>query len=92
MSEEAILRLRDVTHRYGSACVLRVEELDILAGEILCVLGPTGAGKSTLLRLLSGLEPPSSGEILVFGQRPECRTPPLAQQRRSRWFSSTRCS
>ncbi len=56
MSEEAILRLRGVTHLYGSACVLRVSELDIFAGEIVCVLGPTGAGKSTLLRLLSGLE------------------------------------
>jgi len=82
MSEEAILRLRDVTHRYGSACVLRVSELDIFAGEIVCVLGPTGAGKSTLLRLLSDLEPPSSGEILVFGQREQCRTPQLAQLRR----------
>ena len=59
MSEEAILRLRGVTHEYGSACVLKVSELDILASEILCVLGPTGAGKSTLLRLISSLEPPS---------------------------------
>ena len=82
MSEEAILPLRDVTHLYGSACVLRVSELDIFAGEIVCVLGPTGAGKSTLLRLLSGLEPPSSGEILAFGQRPEYRALPLSEQRR----------
>jgi tungstate transport system ATP-binding protein len=81
MSEEAILRLRGVTHRYGSACVLKVSELDILAGEILCVLGPTGAGKSTLLRLISGVEPPSSGEVFVLGQGPGCRTSPLAQQR-----------
>ena len=92
MSEEAILRLRDVTHLYGSACVLRVSELDIFAGEIVCVLGPTGAGKSTLLRLLSGLEPPSSGEILVFGQRPEYRALPLPNSDGSRWFFSTRCS
>ena len=44
--------------------------------------GSDGAGKSTLLRLLSGLEPPSSGEILVFGQREQCRTPQLARLRR----------
>ena len=81
MSTEAVLRLRDVTQRYGSACVLRVSELDILAGEIVCVLGPTGAGKSTLLRMLSGLEPPSSGEILVFGSRPENSLSYLDQQR-----------
>ena len=81
MSEEAILRLLGVTHLYGGICVLKVDKLDILAGEILSVVGPTGAGKSTFLRLLSGLEPPFSGEIIVFGQRPECRTPQLAQQR-----------
>ena len=93
MSEEAILRLRGVTHLYGSACVLRVSELDIFAGEIVCVLGPTGAGKSTLLRLLSGLEPPSSGEILVFGQRPSSVVPRrLPNSDGSRWFFSTRCS
>ena len=71
-----------MTRLYGPVCVLRVERLDIFAGEILCVLGPIGAGKSTLLRLLSGLEPPSSGAILVFGQRPECRALPLTEQRR----------
>ena len=82
MSEEAILRLRDVTHLYDSSRVLNVSTLDIFIGEILCVLGPTGAGKSTLLRLLSGLERPSSGEILAFRQRPECRALPLSEQRR----------
>jgi tungstate transport system ATP-binding protein len=69
MSEEAILRLRGVTHKYRDHPALRVVSLDILPGEILCVLGPTGAGKSTLLRLLSGVESPTSGEILVFGQQ-----------------------
>jgi len=81
MSEKAILRLLGVTHLYGGIRVLKVDKLDILAGEILCVLGPTGAGKSTLLRLLSGLEPPSSGEIVAFGQRPECRAIPLTEPR-----------
>jgi ABC-type sugar transport system ATPase subunit len=81
MKEDAILRLRDVTRLYGSSCVLKVDKLDILAGEILCVLGPTGAGKSTLLRLLSGLEPPSSGDILVFRSRPENSLSYLDQQR-----------
>jgi tungstate transport system ATP-binding protein len=81
MSEEAILRLRGVTHRYGPEWVLRIESLDILAGEIVGILGPTGAGKSTLLRLLSGVEPPTSGEILVYGQESGCQPLPLAQQR-----------
>jgi tungstate transport system ATP-binding protein len=81
MSEEAILRLRGVTHKYGDHPALRVVSLDILPGEILCVLGPTGAGKSTLLRLLSGVEQPESGEILVFGQQSGWHRLPPASQR-----------
>ena len=81
MSEEAILRLRGVTRLYGSICVLRVERFDVLTGEVLCVLGPTGAGKSTLLRLISGVEPPSSGEVCFLGQEFGDRTPPPARQR-----------
>jgi tungstate transport system ATP-binding protein len=48
---------------------LRVEERNVAAGEVFCLLGPTGAGKTTLLRLLSGLEPPTSGSI-SFEDRP----------------------
>jgi len=48
--------------------------LDLAEGEFLSIVGPSGCGKSTLLKLVSGLATPSSGEILVRGQR--VRTPP----------------
>jgi NitT/TauT family transport system ATP-binding protein len=43
-------------------------DLDVRAGEFLSILGPSGCGKSTILRLISGLEEPSSGEIIRSGQ------------------------
>jgi NitT/TauT family transport system ATP-binding protein len=41
--------------------------LEVRAGEFLCVVGPSGCGKSTLLHLIAGLQQPSSGQILVDG-------------------------
>lgn len=55
--------LNNLAHRYGDRTVLRVESLNIEAGEIFALVGPSGAGKSTLLRLLGLLETPSQGQL-----------------------------
>jgi tungstate transport system ATP-binding protein len=82
MSGGPLYRLEAVTRRYGTREALRIDRLDVRAGESLCLVGPTGAGKSTLLRLLAGLEPPTAGE-LWFGDRPlGGRGLPLAVRRR----------
>src|SRR5881409_1949456 len=67
------IQLLGVTKRFltpsGTACTaLRDLDLTVGAGEFCAVVGPTGCGKSTTLALISGLEPPSEGEVEVFGQ------------------------
>ncbi len=60
-----------LVHLYRSeqaqVVALRGIDLDIDAGEVVAILGPSGTGKSTLLRLLGGLMQPSAGRILVGG-------------------------
>ncbi len=58
---------RDVAKAYGEQQVLIGVNLDVREGEILGIIGPSGSGKSTLLRLLDLIEPPTSGELTVFG-------------------------
>lgn len=71
------LRLANVSHHYDDVEVLSGIELDISEGQIVCIIGPSGCGKSTLLRLLGGLERPSSGEVLEFGEAPQGSLNPL---------------
>jgi NitT/TauT family transport system ATP-binding protein len=61
-----------LTFEAGSARereVLANIELDVHAGEFLCIVGPSGSGKTTLLRLLAGLARPSTGEVCFYGKR-----------------------
>jgi iron(III) transport system ATP-binding protein len=62
------LVVRDVRHRYGVREVLRGVSLEVAAGEIVCLLGPSGDGKTTLLRLVAGLERLQQGEISLGGK------------------------
>jgi ABC-type sulfate/molybdate transport systems ATPase subunit len=63
----AALTLRDVRQRRGGHEVLRIDALELAAGERLSVLGPNGAGKTTLLRLLAAIDMPTAGTVLVDG-------------------------
>ena len=64
---EVLLEGRRVSKRFGGLAALQGVDLKILRGEILGVIGPNGAGKTTLVNCISGLDKPTSGEILFKG-------------------------
>jgi len=47
---------------------LRGIDLDVMPGEVVCLMGPSGSGKTTLLNIVGGLEEPSRGHVIVDGQ------------------------
>jgi NitT/TauT family transport system ATP-binding protein len=63
-----VLRAERVTLGYGGRTVVAGLDLDVAAGEILVVLGPSGCGNSTLLRAFAGLLPVVSGRVLADGE------------------------
>ena len=69
------IELRGLRKRFGATEVIRGAELCVNAGERVALIGPNGAGKSTLFNLISGQLAPSSGEILLHGERIDGRRP-----------------
>uniref|UniRef100_UPI0031D5F6CB methionine ABC transporter ATP-binding protein n=1 Tax=Pantoea sp. TaxID=69393 RepID=UPI0031D5F6CB len=64
-----VVRLQDVSRRFGQTQALRNISLTVQKGEILGLIGRSGAGKSTLIRCLNGLEQPDEGVIEIEGRR-----------------------
>jgi branched-chain amino acid transport system ATP-binding protein len=64
-----ILELRDLRKSFGRTEIIRGASLAVQAGERVAIIGPNGAGKSTLFNLISGRFAPTSGEVLLRGQR-----------------------
>jgi len=76
-----LIEARSLTKYFGSVVALHDVSLLVRAGEVLCLLGDNGAGKSTLIKILSGVHPPDSGEILVDGEPVVFGSPRDALQR-----------
>ncbi len=64
-----IIRVEQLSKRFGRLQVLDALDLEIEAGECTAVLGPNGAGKTTLIKSILGLVIPDSGTITVAGKR-----------------------
>jgi len=63
-----LLSLRQITRRFGGLTAVDSVSAEIDRGELVGLIGPNGAGKTTLFNLISGVTPPSSGEVAFEGR------------------------
>ncbi|MBE2242108.1 MAG: ABC transporter ATP-binding protein [Burkholderiaceae bacterium] len=75
MSPALALELRDLRKSFGRTEIIRGASLAVEKGERVAIIGPNGAGKSTLFNLISGRFEPTSGQILLNGDRIEGLAP-----------------
>lgn len=73
----AILECNALTKRYGKVTALNNVNLTVEAGRVVGLLGPNGSGKTTLIKLANGLLSPTSGEILICGNKPSAESKAL---------------
>jgi ABC-2 type transport system ATP-binding protein len=76
MTAEVMLRVEDVTRRYGSLVAVDHLSFEVRRGEMFGLIGPDGAGKTTTLRMALGLIPPSEGRLTT------CGLPPRGERRK----------
>jgi lipoprotein-releasing system ATP-binding protein len=68
-----VLQATGLRHVFNDAgdrplCVLNALDLSVKEGELLAIIGASGSGKSTLLHILGGLDQPTEGEVVCFGE------------------------
>ena len=68
MSKSTILAGEGLSKKYGSLEVVKGVFISVDAGEFVCLVGKSGCGKTTLLSLLSGLEHPTTGKVILNGK------------------------
>ena len=78
--KQPILSVRGINKSFGRAPVLSNVDFDLYPGEVHALVGENGAGKSTLTKIISGLYPADSGEIILDGKPISVPSPAAAQQ------------
>jgi ABC-2 type transport system ATP-binding protein len=78
-ADVAVVRFRDVTHRYRTASAVQALSFAVGPGEMFGLIGPDGAGKTTTIRLMAGLIAPAAGVIRVLGHDPRRSHRPITE-------------
>ncbi len=66
--DQPMVSIKDVHKSFGDLEVLKGVSLDVMKGEVVCIIGPSGSGKSTLIRCVNALNDIQKGSITVEGQ------------------------
>ena len=66
-ADDAILRVQHVTKRFGGLVAVDDASFDVKRGEVFALIGPNGAGKTTLFNCITGIFPPSEGQVVFNG-------------------------
>lgn len=75
-----LLELKDIRRNFGAIEALKGISFRIDRGEVVALLGDNGAGKSTLVKIIAGVMPPSSGQVLFEGRETHFASPAEAKQ------------
>ena len=65
---DPIVSIKNVRKSFGTLEVLKGVSMDIMKGEVICIIGPSGSGKSTLIRCINALNDIQQGSITIEGQ------------------------
>jgi phospholipid/cholesterol/gamma-HCH transport system ATP-binding protein len=68
LGREVVIRVRNLSKRFGTQMIFDKLNLDVYRGEVLGVVGGSGTGKSVLMRCITGLVPYETGNIEIFGR------------------------
>ncbi|TVR48056.1 MAG: ATP-binding cassette domain-containing protein [Rhodobacteraceae bacterium] len=71
---EVVLAARDVTKSFGAVHALKGVNFDVHRGQVTTLFGENGAGKSTLMKILSGVQLPTTGELILDGKSVEIKS------------------
>jgi branched-chain amino acid transport system ATP-binding protein len=77
----SLLRVQDLTKRFGGLVAVNDVSFDVEQGQILSIIGPNGAGKSTLFKLIASFLKPTAGRVLLDGEEISGQKPHLVARK-----------